>query len=104
LLVYWPSKWKVNLWDHHTVCLSANGPSPANNFWTNWYIFMKFKMEVIPFESDLSVILLNVVVSTITKWRTFLLLRWEQNLSQSIWDHVELRLVTMATTVYSCDS
>jgi hypothetical protein len=35
----------------------------------------------------LKVILFNPIPSTIQKWRTFKLLRWMQNLHQSMWDH-----------------
>jgi hypothetical protein len=38
-------------------------------------------------EGDLDAVLFNPVPSTITKWRTFELLRWMQNLHQSTWDH-----------------
>jgi hypothetical protein len=37
--------------------------------------------------TDLDVVLINPVLSTIPKWRTFKLLRWMQNLHQSTWDH-----------------
>jgi hypothetical protein len=32
----WKGKW--GLWDHHSVSQYL----PVNNFWTNWYSFMKF--------------------------------------------------------------
>jgi hypothetical protein len=38
-------------------------------------------------EGDLDAVLFNPVPSIITKWRTFKLLRWMQNLHQSTWDH-----------------
>jgi hypothetical protein len=36
---------KVGISYHQSVCVS-----PTNNFWTARYIFMKFGMEVMPFE------------------------------------------------------
>jgi hypothetical protein len=36
-------KEKSDLWDHQSVC---NFVSPANNFWTNWQILIKFNREV----------------------------------------------------------
>jgi hypothetical protein len=38
-------------------------------------------------EDDLEAVLFNPVSSTITKWQMFKLLRWMQNLHQSMWDH-----------------
>jgi hypothetical protein len=38
-------------------------------------------------EGDLDAILFNPVASTIPKWRMFKLLRWMQNVHQSMWDH-----------------
>jgi hypothetical protein len=35
-------------------------------------------------EGDLDAILRNPVTSTISKWQTFKLLRWMQNLNQSV--------------------
>jgi hypothetical protein len=37
-------------------------------------------------EVDLNAIICNLVALTIPKWRTFELLRWMQNLHQSMWD------------------
>jgi hypothetical protein len=45
-LAYFP-KMKVGLSNHLSVCVSV---SPTNNFWTAWYIFMTFGMEVMPFK------------------------------------------------------
>jgi hypothetical protein len=41
-------------------------------------------------EGDLDSVFINPVPSTITKWRTFKLLKWMQNLHQSTWDHESL--------------
>jgi hypothetical protein len=38
-------------------------------------------------EGDLNAIHFNPVPSSISKWRAFKLLRWMQNLHQSMWDH-----------------
>jgi hypothetical protein len=38
-------------------------------------------------ERDLDTVHFNSVPSTIPNWRTFKLLRWMQNLHQSMWDH-----------------
>jgi hypothetical protein len=38
-------------------------------------------------EGDIDAVLFNPVLSAIPKWRTFKLLRWMQNLHQSMWDH-----------------
>jgi hypothetical protein len=38
-------------------------------------------------ENDLDDILPNPAPSAIPKWRTFKLMRWMQNLQQSMWDH-----------------
>jgi hypothetical protein len=38
-------------------------------------------------EGDLDAILFNPVASTIPKWWMFKLLRWMQNVHQSMWDH-----------------
>jgi hypothetical protein len=40
-------------------------------------------------EGDLGAIL-TFVASTISKWQTFRLMRWMQNLHQSTWDHIIL--------------
>jgi hypothetical protein len=40
-------KWKVKFF-RYPVCLSVCVPPPPNNFWTNWYIFIKFSREVMP--------------------------------------------------------
>jgi hypothetical protein len=50
------------------------------------------------------VILSNPIAAAIPKWWTFKLLRWMQNLHQSIWDREELRMVIMVTTTFSSDS
>jgi hypothetical protein len=55
-------------------------------------------------EGDLEAILFNHVDSTIPKWRTFKLLRWMQNLQQLKWDNEELKLVTMVTAPFLCDT
>jgi hypothetical protein len=41
-------------------------------------------------EGDLDAVLINPVSLPISKWRTFKLLRWMQNLHQSTWDHETL--------------
>jgi hypothetical protein len=50
------------------------------------------------------VIVYNPIAAAIPKWWTFKLLRWMQNLHQSIWGREELRLVIMVTTTFSSDS
>jgi hypothetical protein len=48
---------------------------PTNNFWIDGWIFVKFDTQLLPFKWPRRHIF-NLVVSAITKWRTFKLLRW----------------------------
>jgi hypothetical protein len=77
--------------------------SSNNQFWTNWKISMKIRSVVYHWRRTRHTTI-NPVASTITKWQTFKLLRWIQNLHQLTWDNEELRLVTMANTPLTCDS
>jgi hypothetical protein len=54
-------------------------------------------------EGELDSIIHNLVISTVTKWRTFELLRWTQNMHQSKWGHEWLSLETMETSPFLCD-
>jgi hypothetical protein len=55
-------------------------------------------------EDDPDAIILNLVTLTVPKWWRLKLLRWMQNLHQSKWEHKGLRLVTMETEPFLCDS
>jgi hypothetical protein len=49
-LAHFP-KMEIGLWDHHPICVSV---CPLSiNFWTNWYIFIKFGRHVMPFKGTL---------------------------------------------------
>jgi hypothetical protein len=49
--------------------------------------FYEIQYGEIAIEGDLDAIVFNTVAAIITKWRTFKLLRWMQNLHQSTQDH-----------------
>jgi hypothetical protein len=49
---------------------------------------MKFSREVMPMKvGDLNAILFKSITSTIPKWQLFKLLKYMQNLIQSVWYH-----------------
>jgi hypothetical protein len=79
-LAYFP-KMEIGLWDHHPVCLSPLSTfEPVGNFYDIYYGGRAI-------EGDLNAIIFNPVASTILKWQTFILLRWMQNLRQSMQNH-----------------
>jgi hypothetical protein len=51
-------------------------------------------------EDDIDAILSNPVVSVITKWRTFRLLKWVQYLHQSVREHGIFMLIDLQMTVF----
>jgi hypothetical protein len=64
-------------------CLCVDPPS--STFGQLVHVFLRFEYGGHAIECD--VIISNPVASTITKWRTFRLLRWMKNLHQSMRDH-----------------
>jgi hypothetical protein len=49
--------------------------------------FMKFIREVMPLKVSSVTYFFNPAASTIPKWQILKLLRWMQNMNQSMWDH-----------------
>jgi hypothetical protein len=80
----------------HAVCLC-----PSKNILLNHLIdFHEIQQRDCVIKYYLYIIIFNLIVSTVPKWRTFKVLRWMQNLHESTWENEWLGMVIMETKLF----
>jgi hypothetical protein len=81
-------KENVGIWDHHAVCACAS-VFVSSSAWTNWPVFAKFGINVIPLEINSSFVLSisTICYSNMADVRTF---EVEATLAQGSWNDVQV--------------